>query len=133
MAIAGVSIEALLLVGYAAVLGVGIDLDHFLLARLNDGDWRAVRRCLADPRIVFLEQNRIFRIDEVGTLLRLLSHVIVAGALVSVLAFLDPELGLFSAVILYLHILADLYADNRIEGTLPWQESATRGQESKRL
>lgn len=124
---AGLTGRALLLVAYAAVVGVGIDLDHFLLARLNDGDWRAARRCLADPRIVFLKQDRIFRTDEVGTLPRLLSHVVVAGLLVGLLAIAAPGLAVFTAVVLYLHVLADLYADNQLNGTLPWQ-SASSGQ-----
>lgn len=128
VATVGVELRALLLVVYAAVVGVGIDLDHFLLARLNDGDWRAVRRCLADPRIVFLDQGRIFRTGEVGTLPRLLSHVLIIGALVGALAFVAPGLAVFTAVVLYLHVLADLYADNRLEGTLPWQDASARRQ-----
>lgn len=124
VATVGFAPRALLLVGYAAVVGVGIDLDHFLLARLNDGDWRAARRCLSDPRIVFLDQDCIFRTGEVGTLPRLLSHVLLAGAFVGLLVVVAPGLAVFTAVILYLHVLADLYADNRIEGTLPWQGSS---------
>lgn len=126
VATVGLTGRALLLVAYAAVVGVGIDLDHFLLARLNDGDWRAARRCLADPRIVFLEQDRIFRTDEVGTLPRLLSHVVITGLLVGLLALLAPGLAVFTAVVLYLHVLADLYADNRIAGTLPGLDSSTK-------
>lgn len=123
VAAVGLAPRALLLVGYAAVVGVGIDLDHFALARLNDGDWRAVRRCLADPRIVVLDQDRIFRPGSVGTLPRLLSHVVVAGALVAVLAIPAPGLAVLTAVVLYLHVLADLYEDNRLAGTLPGQST----------
>lgn len=99
------------LVIYAAVLGVGIDFDHFLVARLNTGSWAAARRCLRDPRIVFADQDAIFASGDVGVLRRLLSHVLIAGLLVAGLTFVDPFLAAFSAVVLYGHLLADLIWD----------------------
>ena len=66
-------------VAYAVVLGVGVDFDHFLVARYNAGDWRALRACLADPRLAFVSQEEIFAPEEVGVLQRLLTHVVLAG------------------------------------------------------
>jgi hypothetical protein len=122
---AGLSLRAGLLVAYAAVVGVGIDFDHFPLARFNDGDWRATRRLLRNPRLALFEQSGIFEEGQISPLQRLLSHVVVTGLLVGTLALVDPFLAVFTAVVLYAHVLADLYADNRKRGLLPWQE--TRG------
>lgn len=97
--------------GYAAVVGVGIDFDHFLVARLNTGEWTAVRRCLRDPRIVFTDQNAIFEEGDVGTLRRLLSHVVLAGLAVVGLLAVDVFLAVFTAVVLYAHLLSDLVWD----------------------
>lgn len=102
-----------LLVGYAALVGVGIDADHFLVARANAGDWRALRFCLRNPTVPFVAQDRIFRTDEVGKLDRLLSHALLGGALVAVLAAVAPALAAFTAAVLYVHVVADLVADVR--------------------
>lgn len=101
-------------VGYSAVVGVGIDFDHFLVARLNTGSWRAARRCLANPRLVFLDQSAIFEPREVLVLQRLLTHAVIGGALV--LGLWLPGYGtlaVVTAVVLYAHVLADLVHDNR--------------------
>lgn len=105
------------MVGYAAVLGVAIDLDHFLVARYNAGDWRALRTCLARPTIVLFEQTAIFEPDEVWPLQRLLSHAVLGGALVFGLRFVAPRLAALSALVLYAHVLADLLWDNRRRST----------------
>lgn len=99
------------LVGYAAIVGVGIDFDHFLVARLNTGEWTAVRRCLRDPRIVFAEQNAIFDTGDVGTLRRLLSHVVLGGLAVAGLLLVDVFLAVFTALVLYTHLFCDLVWD----------------------
>ena len=111
--------QLLALMGYAAVLGVGIDLDHFLLARYHTGTWRALRGCLRDPRLVLFEQDAIFRVGEVGRLHRLLSHVIHAGVLTAALAFLEPSLAALTAAVLYVHVLLDLAQDVRDVGHEP--------------
>ena len=102
------------LVGYAAVLGVAIDFDHFLVSRLYRGDWKATRRCLADPRLVFFDQSAIFDDDDLWPRQRLLSHVAIIGAFVpGVFVVAGPSLALVSGVVLYAHVLADLIEDNR--------------------
>ena len=98
---------------YGALLGTLIDLDHFVVARLNTGDWRALRYCLATPTAVFLDQDSIFVPGEVGTLRRLLSHAVLGGVLVGALALASPFLAAFSALILYAHVVADLIHDVR--------------------
>jgi hypothetical protein len=98
-------------VGYAAVVGVGIDVDHFLVARYNSGTWRAARYCLANPRVVFVDQESIFRPEEIGPFERLLSHVLITGAVVPLLAVVAPVVAFVTAVALYAHVLADLIAD----------------------
>lgn len=107
----------MLLTAYAGAAGVLIDLDHFLIARLNTGTWRAVRACLADPSLVFFRQEEIFEEDEVGSHRRLLSHALLGGALVGGLALVDPFLALFTALVLYGHVVSDLLAEAAREGS----------------
>lgn len=96
----------------AVVAGVGIDLDHFLIARVTTGEWRAVRRCLADPRLVFLDQDEIFQPGAIWPLQRLLSHAVIIALAVPGLWFVDVGLALFLGAVLYTHLLADLVWDN---------------------
>lgn len=98
-------------VAYAVVLGVGVDFDHFLVARYNAGDWRALRACLADPRRVFVSQDEIFAPEEVRVVERLLTHVVLGGVVVALLAGALVDLAVVSAVVLYVHVLADLVWD----------------------
>lgn len=94
--------------GFAAVVGVGIDLDHFLLARANTGDWRALRRCLRDPRIVVLDQSAILREGEVLPFQRLASHLAIGGPLVAATALASPYLAWLAALTLWAHLVADV-------------------------
>jgi len=100
--------RAALLVGYAAVLGTAIDLDHFAIARLRAGDWRHLRFALANPRAAFVEQDRLFDPGDVGVLTRLTSHALIGGVVVAVLAPVDAFLALVSAVVVYGHVVCDL-------------------------
>ncbi len=103
-------------VAYAAALGVGIDFDHFLVARLNTGNWRALREVAREPGLVFTDPGRIFlEGEEVTKLQRLLSHAVLGGVLVAVLYPLSPYVATLSAVVLYVHVLSDLYQDVRDE------------------
>jgi hypothetical protein len=105
-------------VGLAAALGVLVDLDHFVVARLNQGDWRALTRGLQHPRLLVFEQADLFDVDALWARQRLLSHAIVATVLVGgFLAFgrwyaTAPWLGLVVAATLWVHIVADLVWDN---------------------
>lgn len=105
-------VPAWVVVAVALVAGVGIDLDHFLLARYR-GDWGAVRRCLRDPRILFVDQEAIFEEGTVGAIRRLLSHVVIAGLVVPLVWLASPYLAGVVAAALYAHLLADLYATER--------------------
>jgi hypothetical protein len=106
-------------VAYAGAAGTLIDLDHFLLARINTGDWRALRAIVREPSLAVLHQDRIFAEGEVGALRRLLSHVVISGALVGALALLaslgvlPPVWAILTAFVLYAHLLADLVWDVR--------------------
>lgn len=102
-----------LAVAYAGVIGVAIDLDHFLVARYNTGTWDAVRTCLRSPGIVLFDQDAIFETDAIWPLERLLTHVVVMGTIVLGLAFVDQFLALLSAIVLYGHLLSDLLWDVR--------------------
>lgn len=100
-------------VAYATVVGVAIDFDHFLVARINTGSWRPLRYVLANPRRALADQSTIFRPTDLGPFDRLLSHAVIVGAAVPATWWVDPELGLTTGVVLYAHVLADLVADVR--------------------
>jgi ABC-type Mn2+/Zn2+ transport system permease subunit len=115
--LAGVTLPlAVATVGYAAVLGVGVDFDHFLVARLNTGRWDALIGVIRNPRRAFLDQEDIFEEGkDVTKIQRLLSHVVLGGLLVAVLYPFLPYFAVVSAVVLYVHVLCDLYQDVRDE------------------
>jgi hypothetical protein len=101
-------------VGYAAALGTLVDLDHFLLARYNAGDWRTLRRGLAAPRLLTLRQGELIEPGEVGPFQRLGSHLVVAALWVGGVAWAGrPGLALVGAVVLYVHVLADVVWETR--------------------
>lgn len=102
-----------LLWAFVVLLGVGIDVDHFLVARLERGDWTNARRCLRDPSLVFGDQTDIFDAGDLYRDQRLLSHHLIGGALVAVLWPVAPYWALAAAVAVYTHVLADLYSDAR--------------------
>jgi len=105
--------EGTALWGFVLVLGVGIDLDHFVIARINRGDWTNARRCLRDPGLVFADQGSIFDGGDVYRDQRLLSHVAVGGVLVAGLWIVREYWAMAAAVALYVHVAADLYSDVR--------------------
>lgn len=100
-------------VGYATAVGVLVDLDHFLWARYNTGDWRALRYVLTNPVAALADQRTIFRERDLEPLERLLSHVVIVGIAVPLTWWVEPDLGLVTGVTLYAHVLADLLEDVR--------------------
>ena len=112
----GFPAEALALVAYGVLLSVFIDLDHFVVARYHAGDWSHFRRCVTDPVFAFTRQEEVFEGVDTRTLEvhRLLSHLLVGGVLVGVLALVDPLYALFTALVLYVHVVADLLRDGGI-------------------
>jgi hypothetical protein len=108
--------EALALVVYGVLLSVFIDLDHFVVARYHAGDWSHFRRCVTDPKFAFTQQERVFDGVDTRTLEthRLLSHALVGGVLVGGLALVAPVYALFTAGVLYVHVVADLLRDGEI-------------------
>lgn len=97
---------------YGVAVSVLVDLDHFLVARLTTGRWENARRVLADPTIAVVAQEEIFDDGDVTELQRLLSHALLGGALVAGLLVVAPALAVFTGVLLYVHVLADLLWDN---------------------
>jgi hypothetical protein len=113
LAVSTPSIPAWAVVVLALGAGVGIDFDHFLIARWRTGDWAAARRCLRDPRIVFLAQEEIFETGDVGSFPRLLSHAVIAGVAVPALFLWRPYVAGVVGAALYAHVLGDLFAGTR--------------------
>ncbi|SEQ41501.1 hypothetical protein [Natrinema salaciae] len=107
----GTPVPAALVVAYGTAVGVFIDLDHFLIARFKTGHWDAVRFCLSHPATAVGDQSAIFEPGDVGVLSRLLSHVVIGGVAVPVLAALSVPLAIVTGAVLYAHLLADLVWD----------------------
>jgi|GEM_PF-1678038 len=99
-------------IGWALAVGVGIDFDHFLVARLVSGDWLALARVLRNPLLPLTDPSGIFADDDLWAIQRLFSHVVIAGGLVGALWFWDQSFAVFTAVVLYAHLLSDLAWDN---------------------
>lgn len=99
---------------YGAGLSVVVDVDHFLVSRLSTGDWRHLRRVLDRPTDVVWDQSWIFPDEDLLERQRLLSHALVGGVLVAGVWSLAPTLAVYSAIVLYVHVLADLLRDNRL-------------------
>jgi hypothetical protein len=107
----GSPVSDALVVAYGTAIGVFIDLDHFLIARFKTGSWDAVQFCLANPRAAAADQSTIFDPGDVGVLSRLLSHVVIGGLAVPLLALLSVPLAIVTGTVLYAHLLADLVWD----------------------
>lgn len=103
-----------LLVGFVLFVGVGIDADHFLIARANTGGWENLRRVMRNPRLVLFDQSAIFDTLDVWAEDRLLSHLLLGGIGVILLWLLGrPYWAGVAAAVLYTHLLADVYDDRR--------------------
>jgi hypothetical protein len=100
-------------VGYGVALSVLVDLDHFLITRALVGDWRHLRLAVTNPRVGLVDQERIFAdVDGDIRTERLLSHHLVGGVLVGGLTVAGAaDLAVFSAVVLYAHVLGDYLRD----------------------
>ena len=112
VALAGAtSLHPVVAVAAAIVAGTAVDLDHFVVARLRTGSWRALRRGFDDPRRFVFAQSELFETGEVGMVHRLLSHALIGGAVVGLLALLAPAALLVVGCSLYAHVVADLVVD----------------------
>ena len=101
---------AVAVLAYGVTVSVLIDLDHFLVARLQTGDWTHLRRVLANPTQIVWEQSWLFDDVELERS-RLTSHVVLGTVFVAGLWPIFPESAFFTAVLLAVHIGADVLRD----------------------
>ncbi|SIR27753.1 hypothetical protein SAMN05421858_2081 [Haladaptatus litoreus] len=101
---------------YGVLLSVFIDLDHFVLTRIRTGSWRHLTACLKNPVAAFGDQDWVFEDVDSEDLEheRILSHVFLGGVLVALSVFVSPAVAVFTAVVLYFHVLADLLRDTDV-------------------
>lgn len=98
---------------YGVGLGVFVDLDHFVLARVHVGDWRHLQDCLRDPIGAFTDQEGMF--EEMGMARqRLVSHLLIGGMLTVVTGFVDRAIAVLTAAVIAVHVLADVLRDHEL-------------------
>ena len=107
------NVSAGLLCGYVLLLGFRIDFDHFVMERINRGDWTNVCRCLRNPAQIFVDQSTLFDHGDIWRDQRLLSHLLIGGVLTAGLCVINTYWAFATVVIVYTHVLADLYSDIR--------------------
>ena len=93
-------------------LSVLIDVDHFPIARVAVGDWRHLRRVLADPALLLFGQDEIFDLDFRRT--RIASHLLVGAGLTATLRRRAPAAAVVTAVCLAAHVVADALRDGDV-------------------
>lgn len=98
------------LFAYGVGLSVFVDLDHFLIARLIAGDWRHLRRVLTREQRV-TDQSSMFAGIRDFERERIFSHVLLGGALVGLWSLVWSYGAVFTAVVLYAHLVGDLLWD----------------------
>lgn len=97
---------------YGVAVSVLVDLDHFLITRVRVGDWRHLRRVLANPAGALWDQAWIFDEDDLTGPDRLLTHALLGGALVAAWWPVAPPLSVFTALVIAVHVLADVLRDH---------------------
>lgn len=100
--------------GYAVLLSVFVDLDHFVVARSRTGDWSHLRRALADPVGAFTDQDAVFAGMAIGYE-RLLTHALLGTGLCLVWYAVWPPFAAYTGVVLYAHVVADLVREVQVE------------------
>ena len=95
---------------YGVGLSVFVDLDHFLLARYYAGDWRHLRRVLANPRDALVGQEWVFEDLEMEEE-RLGSHLVVGAALIAGFLVVAPVVAAVTAAVLSVHVTCDVLRD----------------------
>lgn len=112
VAVGGTDIQTQALIWiYIVLLGTVIDVDHFLIARFNSGNWKHLVESVRNPSQLFFDQTAIFEPGALYRDQRLLTHHLLLGFATGITWFISPFLSFASAAAIYIHILADLYSD----------------------
>lgn len=98
---------------YGLSFSVFIDLDHFLWARLQEGDWSHFTRAVTNPKWAFAEQEDVFEGVDID-FQRLLSHAVIGGATTLAFWVFSPAIAIYNAVVVYAHVLADLLRESEL-------------------
>lgn len=107
--LAGEPVETILawsLIGIAA--GVFIDLDHFLLARLNTGNWERLTFALNNPFDAFSDGKKTMQ-NSITSKQRYLSHLILTSAATAIIYTASGSgPALLVLAVMSLHVGCDL-------------------------
>ena len=93
---------------YGILLGVFIDLDHFVVHRIQEENWKYLKNALKNPFEV--TTNNIKVVDNpIPNWSRYLSHFIILALLPAALYLFDQTVAEFSFIMLGSHITSDVY------------------------
>lgn len=107
--------ELVVLIIFGTITGVLIDLDHFLIARINNGNWNILRKALRNPVTISRDWSEfIHPTKDIPPEQRLASHLVLIPAISLITYYFSPSSGIFISVILATHLVCDIYADIRL-------------------
>lgn len=91
--------------------GVLIDLDHFLLARINRGSWEDLQNAVRNPADIMIDNQKIMSENALTSSQRYFSHLLIFVTVPYTVRVLGYEMiASVIAVIMMAHILSDVYA-----------------------
>ncbi|MFB6144421.1 MAG: hypothetical protein ABEJ98_03875 [Candidatus Nanohaloarchaea archaeon] len=94
---------------FGTLAGTLIDLDHFVLARLNTGNWKRLQNALRQPGTAFTDGKEVMQ-ETITSRQRYLSHLTLLFASTgSVFLIAGVKAAVLTFSVISLHICCDLY------------------------
>lgn len=104
--VSGTVFVILTALGVAA--GVLIDLDHFLIQRLRDGNWQHLEEALSNPGKVTTKNQEVLE-NPIPNWSRYLSHFAILATVPAAASLIDSGLGTYLYVMFASHVGCDVF------------------------
>lgn len=96
----------------ALIFGTLIDVDHFLISRVVDGEWKYFRAVMRNPvKALYDVKSVVKESEEFPEEYRYLTHGIIHLTLLTIGLYTSNALAYTAAVASGLHLLSDISAD----------------------
>lgn len=99
-------------IGLGVVCGTLIDLDHFIVSRMRNGDWHHLKNALNSPLAIFIDYRvsmEDFEDNFFGSIRQIyVSHFTTAILISTIIYFFNIQAALTASVFFGLHILMDI-------------------------